>query len=340
MALEEFVEKRLQELAQERVETLETLEVVRENIKATDAKRATETATKYYHKWSEILRTLEVKLDKAKTRLTSIDAEIEEKTQKLRELEQKAVAKAAQRAKRIEELKDLPPEEFANLSMEDMELLQEIELAEGTAVEPGQSGLGSYDAAEAAGPEAVVDLEPAETLVVEEEPLGPAEVEPGAERADPEAVVDLEPSDAVVVEEEPGAERADPEAVVDLEPSDALVVGEEPGAERADAEAVVDLEASDAVAWAPEDLYRVALQKISSGAVGALALAEFESLIDFYEGLVERPETEPQADRVRLAVLKAVLKANSEYERVRAKAAECVSADRARPAGDEGGATA
>jgi len=34
------------------------------------------------------------------------------------------------------------------------------------------------------------------------------------------------------------------------------------------------------------------------------------------------------------------LKANSEYERVRAKAAECVRADRARPGGDEGGATA
>ena len=185
---------------------------MRENIKAADAKRATETATKYYHKWSEILRTLEVKLDKAKIRLTSIDAEIEEKTQRLRELEQKAVAEAAQRAKRIEEIKDLPPEQFANLSMEDMELLQEIELAEGTAVEPGQSGLGSYDPAEAAGLEAVVGLEPA--------------------------------------------------------------------------------------------------------------------------------ETDPQTDRIRLAVVKAVLKANSEYERVRAKAAESVRADRARPGGDEAQATA
>jgi len=219
MALDEFVEKRLQELAQERVEALETLETVRESIKAADAKRAAETDTEHYQKWGQILRTLEAQLDRAKTRLASIDAEIEEKAQKPRELQQKAGAKEAQ----------------------------------GVAVEPGPSGLASHDAVEAAGLEALVDLEPA-----------------------------------------------------------------------------------DAAAGAPEDRYRVALRKVSSGPVGALTLAEFESLVEFYEGLLERPET----DRVRLAVLKAMLKANSEYERVRAKAAACVRAERTRPGGDDAQATA
>ncbi len=144
MGVEDFLEKRLRELEHERESTISALATIREKIQGADAKRSSQMDAEYYHKWSEILRGLESQLDKAKRELTSIEAEIEEKREKLAERQQQRAEAEAARARRIEELKRLPPEEFVTLSLEDMQLLHEIELSEGTAVEAGMSDTGSF----------------------------------------------------------------------------------------------------------------------------------------------------------------------------------------------------
>lgn len=150
MGVEDFLEKRLRELERERESTISALATIREKIQAADAKRSSQMDEEFYHKWSEILRGLESQLDKAKRELTSIEAELEEKREKLTERHHQRAAMEAARLRRIEELKNMPPEEFVSLSLEDMQLLHEIELSEGTAVEAGMSDTGSFRAPEVA----------------------------------------------------------------------------------------------------------------------------------------------------------------------------------------------
>lgn len=131
MGLEQFLSQRIDELIRDRAETIESLEVIRDKIKKADEKRSTQMDTEYYHKWSEILRGLESQLDKAKIHLTSVEAEIEEKKQKLDEVQSKLRLETAEKLKRLREIIAMPAEEFAGLSFEDMELLQEHELSLG-----------------------------------------------------------------------------------------------------------------------------------------------------------------------------------------------------------------
>lgn len=125
----EFLEKRLVELEQDRVKALEAVGVVREKIKDADAKRGTQPGTEHYHKWSSILKGLERDLDKARSVVVAREAEIEQKQKKLNQLQEEE-AEAAQRgadiSKRILEMSD---EELANLTLDDIALLQEYELS-------------------------------------------------------------------------------------------------------------------------------------------------------------------------------------------------------------------
>ena len=87
MKLLNYLQKMLVELADERVEMVNALEIIRQKIKDADEKRSSQKETEHYHKWSQILRNLEKDLEKTRGRITAIDAEVKDKTIKLADTE-------------------------------------------------------------------------------------------------------------------------------------------------------------------------------------------------------------------------------------------------------------
>lgn len=129
MELDSYLSERLKELKIERSAAIESLELINDKIARADAKREAQPETEHYHKWSAILRRLESDLDKAKILLTSIEAEIFEKGEKLSEYQRRATEEREYREKRLQEILHMNPDELSKLLMQDMALLQEYELS-------------------------------------------------------------------------------------------------------------------------------------------------------------------------------------------------------------------
>jgi hypothetical protein len=125
----EFLEKRLVELEVDRVKAVEAVAVVREKIKDADVKRGTQPGTEHYVKWSTILKGLERDLDKARSVVVAREAEIEQKQKKLVQIQDQAVESAQRGADISKKIMEMSDEELANLTMEDIALLQEYELS-------------------------------------------------------------------------------------------------------------------------------------------------------------------------------------------------------------------
>jgi chemotaxis protein histidine kinase CheA len=189
MKLINFLKKKLKELAAERAEMANSLEIIKQKIKEADEKRSGQMATQHYHKWSHILRNLEKDLEKTRGRITAIDAEVKDKTIKLADTERekaeelRAIEEAKRaRDQRLKEIQAMGPGELAALSMEDMAILQEFELAE-AAVESEESNT-SDDEEPAAADEGSPEDSPAAAPAQEESPTGvaaaPAETAPPA----------------------------------------------------------------------------------------------------------------------------------------------------------------
>jgi len=317
MALAVFLERRLAELERERVETLQSVEGLREKIEAAEAKRASQVATEYYEKWSDILESLASQLDKAKGRLSSVESEMGDKAHKLDELGGSANETAAEDIRDGTggtQLESEPGEDETaraqqtafSESEEPLGLEEELIVLDEPIETPEAGGQRDEEepAPEAADSELEPGLEPVEELILVDDPTEEPGVEPRAEEADL------------------ALETAEPELAAEPEPVDELLV--EVDASSAPTAAP---EPPQPAAAGPDDLYQSALQKISSDATGTLTLAEFEALVGFYERLVAGAGSGTPPERVRTAVLKAVLRASSEYERIRAKAAACVRAN-------------
>jgi len=142
MGLQEFLENKLEELRRERDETRQVLDVIQAKIKQADAKRSTQTDTEYYHKWSSILSGLEKDLDRTRGQLAALEAEIDEKTRRLEELAEKARAEAERKEKIADNVMEMSVDELANLSFEEIALLQEKESAHAAAAR-AESGRGA-----------------------------------------------------------------------------------------------------------------------------------------------------------------------------------------------------
>lgn len=146
MALEEYLVSRLEQLASEREETLKSIEIIREKLVQADGKRVGQDHDENYLKWSQVYRTLDAQLTKMHAHLTSIDAETEEKKKKLAECQEKSAAEARKKAERLKFILDMPPEQFASLSIDDMQLLQEYEAGQ-ISLSTAETGVPAAEAA-------------------------------------------------------------------------------------------------------------------------------------------------------------------------------------------------
>jgi len=164
MALEEYLVSRLEQLANEREETIKSIEIIREKLVQADGKRVGQDHDENYLKWSQVYKTLDAQLTKMHAHLTSIDAETEEKKKKLAECQEKSAAEARKRAERLKFILDMPPEQFASLSIEDMQLLQEYEAGR-ISLSVEETGVSSAETVGISSEKA--DIEPVETPAIE-----------------------------------------------------------------------------------------------------------------------------------------------------------------------------
>ena len=132
MDVAEFLSQRLAELEKSRAEMFAELSDTRDKLAKADAKRTMEIGDEHFHKWSDIYRELESRLDQSRIRLSGIEAEIAEKTHKLEELREKARAEYEHKAGVIRRINSMPVEEMARLSRDELAILQEYETGQFT----------------------------------------------------------------------------------------------------------------------------------------------------------------------------------------------------------------
>jgi len=131
MDMETYLAERLHELEQQRIETIQSLEIVQDKLKKADAKQATQPDVEHHKKWVEIIKGLEAQLLAGRSRLSSIDVETRDKSQKLLELREKTRQEREHKQAIIKKLQNMSPEEAANLTLEELAVLQEYELSQG-----------------------------------------------------------------------------------------------------------------------------------------------------------------------------------------------------------------
>lgn len=281
---ERYLEKKLKELEQDRVNTEAGLVDIRDKITRADAKKAEQKGDEYFHKWSEILRGLEAELDASKRHLNAVEAEIIEKTKKLAEHRERNAAERERQAALPKRILDMTQEEIADLSLEDLMLLQQHDLEEAGFV-PAKKTEGT----EPQGDEAATAPSPADT------PQAAAE-EKRAAGAELITESSLEGSAEPARQDTPAEPASDPPA------------------KEAPADAVDPKE--------KQRLFLSALKKSNAGKIRELTFGEFEALVDFYRGLSREADSDPKHARVRQSVANAIVRADQAYKHLRQRLRE------------------
>lgn len=133
MAIQDYLEKKIQEREHEHATAVQILADVRERMKRADAEYRKDMADpEKARKWTTIIKRLEEEYEKAHRHEASCAIEIHEKKLKLKEYIEDETARDRQLAElawRV--VNDMSVEELAMLAPEDIALLQEYELKHG-----------------------------------------------------------------------------------------------------------------------------------------------------------------------------------------------------------------
>lgn len=287
MDVQEYLEKRIAELAEERKQLEESLGTIKEKIAQADAKKGTQPNTPNYHKWSQILSDLEKDLQKTNGRIHYISVETEEKHKKLNDYREKAAEAEAAKAALPQRVLEMSLEELSELTAEEIAMLHEYELKQTALAEAERLAMEDV-ALTVADP----DVRP------ETAGAGSGEgdaAEQGTSTSEPEAA---QPAPEPPRQEEP--ETAAPE-----------------GPSRTASTASADSGESGAVPADGQALPR-ALGKVAENATGTLTLAEFELLIETYAGTMGKEEFTPQDEKLLDLLEASLLKINREHAQLRA----------------------
>lgn len=137
MGLIAFLEKRIAELEQNKADAEKALVEIHANIERADAKKRQESDAETFHKWNQIMKALEAKLDRARAVITQCEAELQEKRERLRQARENAEAEpepeepsAQPSGEIVDRIMSMSVEDLGSLSMEDIARLQELELAQ------------------------------------------------------------------------------------------------------------------------------------------------------------------------------------------------------------------
>ncbi len=129
MAIQDYLERKLQELEQEIAQSEEVMGSLRERLARADEARRSEPDQ--YDKWNKIHHDLEQELSKLRAHLTACHADLELKRRRLKEFIENESAREQQLIELAQRIDQMSVEELSMLTAEDIAQLQEFELKHG-----------------------------------------------------------------------------------------------------------------------------------------------------------------------------------------------------------------